>query len=104
MTPFMVRPDSAEQTPHEGIAARDGTEGLTVSELARRTGTHDRCVREWLEQQGSVGILDVAEEEAGSGARRSRLSPAHAEVLADPESLNSYFFRFCRLRPLCLAA
>lgn len=81
-----------------------GTEGLTVSELAKRTGTHDRCVREWLEQQASVGILDVAEEEAGSGARRFRLSPAHAEVLADPESLNSDFFRFCRLRPLCLAA
>jgi hypothetical protein len=81
-----------------------GTERLTVSELARRTGTHDRYVRKWLEQQASVGILDVAEDEAGSGARRFRLPPAHAEVLADPESLNSYFFRFCRLRPPCLAA
>jgi 2-polyprenyl-3-methyl-5-hydroxy-6-metoxy-1,4-benzoquinol methylase len=65
-----------------------GTEGLTVAELAAQTGTHDRYVREWLEQQASVGILDVAEEEAGGGARRFRLPPAHAEVLADPESLN----------------
>ena len=65
-----------------------GSAGLTVAELAERTGTHDRYVREWLEQQTSVGILAVAEDKAGDGLPRFRLPRAHAEVLADPESLN----------------
>ena len=69
-------------------AALTGERGLTVSELAEQTGTHDRYVREWLEQQACVGILDVTGDEAGNGKRRFRLCPAHAEVLADPESLN----------------
>ena len=29
----------------------------TSSELAQRTGTHERYVREWLEQQAVAGIL-----------------------------------------------
>jgi hypothetical protein len=69
-------------------AALTGDRGLTVSELAEQTGTHDCYVREWLEQQACVGILEVTGDEAGNGIRRFRLCPSHAEVLADPESLN----------------
>ena len=69
-------------------AALAEAESTTVLELAEKTGTHPRYVREWLEQQASVGILDVDDLKADEVARRFRLPAAHAEVLADPESLN----------------
>ncbi|HSK66073.1 MAG TPA: hypothetical protein VK888_04030, partial [Anaerolineales bacterium] len=31
----------------------------TSAELAARTGTHERYIREWLEQQTVAGILEV---------------------------------------------
>ena len=68
--------------------ALSAAEGATVAELAERTGTHSRYVKEWLEQQASIGILDVAASAADENVRRFRLSEAHAEVLADTESLN----------------
>ena len=36
--------------------AEDGP--TTSTELAHRTGTHERLVREWLEQQAATGLLD----------------------------------------------
>lgn len=65
-------------------------------ELARRTGTDARYAREWLEQQATIGILQV-EHGDGQGqepahergdARRYVLPAAYAEVLTDEHSLN----------------
>ena len=64
------------------------TEGLTAGELASRTGTHPRYVREWLEQQTVTGILAVDAAGSDADVRRYTLPPAHREVLADPESLD----------------
>lgn len=69
-------------------AALSDAEGVTVAELAKRSGTHPRYVQEWLEQQASIGILAVDDSERGESKRRFRLPAAHAEVLGDPESLN----------------
>lgn len=60
----------------------------TSTELAERTGTFERYVREWLEQQTASGILDVDDPGAEPLARRFRLPPQHVEVLADEDSVN----------------
>jgi SAM-dependent methyltransferase len=60
----------------------------TSAELAERTDTNERYVREWLEQQAVSGILDVDVAEAEAGERRYRLPPEHIEVLAEQESLS----------------
>ena len=60
----------------------------TSAELAARTGTHERYVREWLEQQAASGLLEVDRPEAEAPARRFRLPAGHAEVLVDRESLH----------------
>lgn len=65
-----------------------GGEAVTSVELAKRTGTQERYAREWLEQQTVVGILAVENPEAGAMARCFRLPVAHAEVLAERDSLN----------------
>jgi 2-polyprenyl-3-methyl-5-hydroxy-6-metoxy-1,4-benzoquinol methylase len=54
---------------------------LTAGELAGATGTHERYVREWLEQQASSAILDVDEG-------RFSLPAGHDEALLDETSLN----------------
>lgn len=54
----------------------------TSDELATRTNTDARYVREWLEQQAVGGILEVDDE------HRFALSKEHATVLVDSESLN----------------
>lgn len=61
---------------------------LTSAELATRTGTHERYVREWLEQQTVVGILEVEDENLDADKRRFRLPPGHAEPLLERDSLN----------------
>lgn len=63
-------------------------QALSSSELAVRTGTNERYVREWLEQQAVTGILAVEDETAAPRERRFRLLPGHAEVLLDRESIN----------------
>lgn len=60
----------------------------TAAEVAARTGTHERYVREWLEQQTVTGMLDVDDEAAPAASRRFVLPPGHAEVLTDRDSLN----------------
>jgi 2-polyprenyl-3-methyl-5-hydroxy-6-metoxy-1,4-benzoquinol methylase len=59
----------------------------TSAELAKRTNCNERYVREWLEQQAVGGVLDVCEASEDPKARRYELSPEHAEVLLDRESL-----------------
>lgn len=60
----------------------------TSAELAKRTGTHERYIREWLEQQTVAGILHVENENHGTDTRRFTLPPGHVEPLIDCSSLN----------------
>jgi SAM-dependent methyltransferase len=55
----------------------------TSGELAARTDTVERYVREWLEHHAASGLLEVDDPAAGPLARRYRLPPGHAPVLAD---------------------
>jgi SAM-dependent methyltransferase len=59
----------------------------TSGELAAATGTQERYVREWLEQQAVAGILEVDDASAVPGDRRYGLPAGHAEVLNDRDSL-----------------
>jgi len=59
----------------------------TAGELAARTRTIERYVREWLEQQAVTGLLEVDDPAAPAGERRYRLPPGHAEVLVDRDDL-----------------
>ena len=59
----------------------------TSAELAGRTGTAERYVREWLEHHAASGLLEVDDPAAGPLARRYRLPPAHVRVLADPDDI-----------------
>ncbi|MCU0590947.1 MAG: methyltransferase domain-containing protein [Desulfobacterales bacterium] len=61
---------------------------ITSEELASHTGTYERYVREWLEQQTVAGILKVEDEAAAARSRRYRLPAGHREVLVDRDSLN----------------
>jgi SAM-dependent methyltransferase len=69
----------------------------TATQLADGTATSPRYAREWLEQQAVTGLLDVVAvpaQRAGEPVprddeeRRYQLTPAAAEVLTDPTSLN----------------
>jgi 2-polyprenyl-3-methyl-5-hydroxy-6-metoxy-1,4-benzoquinol methylase len=55
----------------------------TSVELAARTGTNERYIREWLEHHAASGLLEVDDPVAGPLARRYSLPPGHAPVLAD---------------------
>lgn len=65
-----------------------GGDWLTSAQLSARTSTHERYVREWLEQQTVTGILQVLDETVAASDRRYRLPPGHAKVLVDRDSLN----------------
>jgi SAM-dependent methyltransferase len=54
---------------------------LTPAELAAKTATHERYVREWLAQQAAAGFLGY---DTATGA--FTLPPEHAAVLADDNS------------------
>ena len=62
--------------------------GATSTELANATGTHERYVREWLEQQAATGILEVQDASVGPLERRFGLPSAYREVFLQPDSLN----------------
>lgn len=59
--------------------AKDGP--ATSAELAERTGTHERYVREWLANQAASGYLEY-----DSATTRFTLPPEHQIVLADESS------------------
>jgi 2-polyprenyl-3-methyl-5-hydroxy-6-metoxy-1,4-benzoquinol methylase len=54
------------------------TEPLTPTELAERTGTTERYVREWLNAQAASGYVDY-----DAATHRYALSPEQAAILAD---------------------
>jgi SAM-dependent methyltransferase len=60
----------------------------TAAELAERTGTHARYVREWLEQQTVAGTLAVEDDSREAETRRYYVPPGHVEPLIECESLN----------------
>jgi 2-polyprenyl-3-methyl-5-hydroxy-6-metoxy-1,4-benzoquinol methylase len=60
----------------------------TSKELATRTHTSERYIREWLEQQAAAAILTVDDAGAGALERRYELPGEHAEVLLGETSLN----------------
>jgi 2-polyprenyl-3-methyl-5-hydroxy-6-metoxy-1,4-benzoquinol methylase len=55
----------------------------TCAELAARTGTTERYIREWLEHHAASGLLEVDDPAAEPLARRYCLPAGHAAVLAD---------------------
>jgi len=57
----------------------------TSAELAARTGTVERYIREWLEHHAASGLLEVDDAAAGPLARRYSLPAGHVPVLADPD-------------------
>lgn len=61
-------------------AMRDGSR-FTSAELARRTGTHERYVREWLAAQAAAGYVDYDDD-----ANAFHLNPEQAAVFADDAS------------------
>jgi 2-polyprenyl-3-methyl-5-hydroxy-6-metoxy-1,4-benzoquinol methylase len=71
--------------------ALQGAEPLTSEELARKTGLHERWVREWLQGQAAARLLDYL------GEGRFALSPEAALVLADEQSPLFLAGGFCAL-------
>jgi SAM-dependent methyltransferase len=59
----------------------------TSSQLAARTGTSERYVREWLEQQAASDLLAVDDPRAEPLARRYWLPREHIAVLANPDDV-----------------
>ena len=63
--------------------AEDGP--ATAAELAGRTGTNERLVREWLEQQGATELLTATHD---GDEWRFAIPPEHVDVLLDPDVLD----------------
>jgi 2-polyprenyl-3-methyl-5-hydroxy-6-metoxy-1,4-benzoquinol methylase len=73
---------------------------LASNELAELTGTNERYVREWLEQQASSGILEVDDVQAPARERRYMLPPGHDEALLRETSM-AYAAPFGKLLVAC---
>jgi 2-polyprenyl-3-methyl-5-hydroxy-6-metoxy-1,4-benzoquinol methylase len=65
----------------------------TSSELAERTGTNERYIREWLEHHAASGLLAVDDQRAEPLARRYSLPPEHVPVLAEPDDIRYGAYR-----------
>ena len=59
----------------------------TSSQLAARTGTTERYVREWLEHHAASELLEVDDPRAEPLARRYWLPPEHIPVLANRDDV-----------------
>jgi 2-polyprenyl-3-methyl-5-hydroxy-6-metoxy-1,4-benzoquinol methylase len=59
----------------------------TSTQLAARTGTNERYVREWLEQHAASDLLAVDDPRAEALDRRYWLPPEHIPVLADRDDV-----------------
>lgn len=62
----------------------------TAAEVAVRTGTDVRYLREWLEQQTVAGLVDVDDAAAAPEERRFSVPAEHVPVLVDRDDL-AYF-------------
>jgi 2-polyprenyl-3-methyl-5-hydroxy-6-metoxy-1,4-benzoquinol methylase len=71
--------------------ALNGAGPMTSEELARKTGLHERWVREWLYGQAAANLIDY------QGEARFELSPESALVLANEESPFFLAGGFCAL-------
>jgi SAM-dependent methyltransferase len=67
-------------------ALSDGAQ--TPGDVASATGTDERYVREWLEQQAVTGVLEVEGGSEDEHGRRFRLPPGHDEVVLHSESVD----------------
>ena len=72
-------------------AALDGAGPVTSAELARKTGLHERWVREWLYGQAAANLIDY------KGDGRFALSPENALVLSNEQSPFFLAGGFCAL-------
>ena len=70
---------------YDDLAARGPA---TSTELAQRTGTTERYIREWLEQQTVTGFLQVEDASTPPEARRYLIPAEHVSVLVDRDSLS----------------
>ncbi|MGH2735514.1 MAG: class I SAM-dependent methyltransferase [Actinomycetota bacterium] len=68
----------------------------SASELAERTGSDRRYLREWLEQQAVAGFLEVEREAEDPDERSFLLPEAHIGVLVGPEHA-AYVAPFSRM-------
>src|SRR5437868_2423301 len=71
--------------------ALNGAGALTSEELARKTGLHERWIREWLYGQAAANLIDY------KGEGRFELSPESALVLANEDSPFFLAGGFCAL-------
>jgi hypothetical protein len=60
----------------------------TSRELASATGTVERYVREWLEQQAVAGLITVADTDADATDRRYGLPASHRPIFVEENDLN----------------
>ena len=63
-----------------------GAGAVTAAELAASTGIAERYAREWLEQQATAGVVEVADVDVAAEERRFTLPNAHAHVLIEDDS------------------
>jgi 2-polyprenyl-3-methyl-5-hydroxy-6-metoxy-1,4-benzoquinol methylase len=66
---------------------------VTSSQLAARTGTNERYVREWLEQHAASDMLMVDDTRAEPLVRRYSLPPEYIPVLANPDDVGYEAYR-----------
>lgn len=71
--------------------ALKGADAMTSAELARKTGLHERWIREWLYQQSSAGLIEYR------GDGRFALGPEASLILADENSPFYLAGGFCAL-------
>ena len=65
----------------------------TSVELAERTHTNERYIREWLEHHAVSGLVDVDDTTAAPTERRYTLPPEHVPVLADPDNVDYHGYK-----------
>ena len=68
----------------------------TAGDAASTTGTNERYVREWLEQQAVTGLVSVDDASADPDARRYSLPVEQNLRVLDRDSLN-YMSAFLRM-------
>ncbi|MER7245625.1 methyltransferase domain-containing protein [Kribbella sp. NPDC000426] len=65
----------------------------TSVELAERTGTNERYIREWLEHHAAGGLVEVDDVKAAPTERRYTLPAEHIPVLADEDDVDYHGYK-----------